>query len=120
MIAPPDTTAAEQFLVSYGKSGGLGSFSAAEPLTLERGDRVIIDTPRGRELGTVLCPASVRQARLLGAVASGTIIRPVATADEATLAEGRSLSRRLFETGRQLAQARQLSLEILDVDVFFE
>jgi cell fate regulator YaaT (PSP1 superfamily) len=120
MTAPPDTTAAEHFLVSYGKSGGLGSFSAAEPLALERGDRVIVDTPRGRELGTVLCPASVRQARLLGAVASGTIIRPVTTADDATMAEACSLSQRLFEAGRQLAQSRELSLEILDVDVFFE
>src|SRR5579863_4671102 len=103
MIAPPDTTAAEQFLVSYGKSGGLGSFSAAQPLALERGDRVIVDTPRGRELGTVLCPASVRQSRLLGAVASGAIVRPVTTADDVTLADACSLGRRLFEAARQLA-----------------
>jgi cell fate regulator YaaT (PSP1 superfamily) len=120
MTAPPDTTTAEHFLVSYGKSGGLGSFSVSEPLALERGDLVVVDTPRGRELGTVLCPASVRQARLLGAVASGTIIRPLSSDDDSALEEAHVLSRRLFDAGRQLAQSRELALEILDVDVFFE
>ena len=120
MTGAPETTPAEHFIISYGKSGGLGSFSASEPLTLDRGARVVIDSPRGREVGTVLCPASVRQARLLGAVASGSIVRPISVADQVNLEASHSLSQQLFDASRQLACERELPLEILDVDVFLE
>ena len=111
---------AEHYLVSHGKSGGLGSFVAHEPLGLARGDRVVIDSPRGREIGTILCLAGVRQSRLLGAVSSGTIVRPLNSADEIVLDQARVLEHRLFEASRQLAQSQNLPLEILDVDVFIE
>ncbi len=120
MTRASESTAAEHYIISYGKSGGLGSFSTPEPLTLDRGDRVVIDSPRGREVGTVLCPASVRQARLLGAVASGTIVRPLSVADQVTLESSQTLSQQLFDASRQLACERELPLEILDVDVFLE
>ena len=47
----------EHYLVSHGRSGGLGRFSAPPSSKLNRGDRVLIDSPRGREVGTVLCEA---------------------------------------------------------------
>src|SRR4051794_8331161 len=115
LAAPP-----EFYLVSHGKSGGLGSFRAALPHCLRRGDRVVIDSPRGREIGTVLCPASVRQSRILGAVASWTIVRPLTAADSSTLQQGRDLEQRVFEAARRLAQSEALPVEILDVEVLFE
>src|SRR5207253_8508299 len=90
------------------------------PQPLRRGDRVLIDTPRGREAGTVLCPASVRQSRLLGAVTSGAIIRTLTPADDATLIQMRATEQRLFDAGRELARTQGLPLEILDVDMLFE
>ena len=110
----------EHYLVSHGKSGGLGSFTTQVPCLLRRGDRVIIDSPRGREVGTILCPANIRQARILGAVASGAILRPFAPADEITLLRTRALEERLFEAGRRLAKAQVLPMEILDVDVLLQ
>ncbi len=110
----------EHFVVSHGKSGALGHFIAGEPLPLRRGDRVIVDSSRGRELGTVLCPATVRQARLLGAESSGTIVRAVTGDDEIVLNELRTAGHRLFVAGRHLAEAQAVPIEILDVDVLFD
>ena len=103
MIASPENTLEdsappEHYLVSHGKSGGLGSFITRVPCALRRGDRVVIDSPRGREIGTVLCPANVRQSRILGAVASGTILRPFDGADEVALQQLDALAWRLFES----------------------
>jgi cell fate regulator YaaT (PSP1 superfamily) len=120
MTTLPESPASEHYLVSHGKSGGLGNFSTEKPLCLRRGDRILIDSPRGREVGTVLCAASVRQSRILGAVSSGTIVRPLAPADESALKHLRDTEQRLFEAGRRLARAQALPLEILDVDMLFE
>jgi hypothetical protein len=114
-----DCAPAEFYVVSHGKSGGLGSFNTREPLLLRRGHRVLVDGPRGREIGTVLCPANVRQSRSLGAVASGTIVRPVTAADDATLKRLRVQEQQLFEAARRLARAHALPIEILDVDLLW-
>ncbi len=113
--APP-----EHYLVSHGKSGGLGSFVTTVPCFLRRGDRVIIDSPRGREIGTILGPAGIRQARILGAVASGTIISSVTATDEILLARRHALAQPLFEACRRQVRVLALPLEILDVEILLE
>ncbi|HWY85416.1 MAG TPA: PSP1 C-terminal domain-containing protein [Gemmataceae bacterium] len=113
-------TPPEHYLVSHGKSGGLGSFTAHMSQVLRRGDRVVIDSPRGREVGTILCAASVRQSRMLGAIATGSIVRPLAAGDATALTELRATEQRLFEAGRELARAQSLPVEVLDVDVLFD
>jgi len=120
-----DTTAAvdappEQYLVNHGKNGGLGSFTYSSPNLLRRGERVVIDSPRGREVGTILGPAGIRQARLLGAVAAGSIVRPMTAADESLLESRQTLAQRLFEAGRRQARSQALAVEILDVDMLLE
>jgi cell fate regulator YaaT (PSP1 superfamily) len=118
LLTRPD--AAEQFVVSFGKGGALGVFNAPAPLVLRRGDRVVIQTPRGVEVGSVLCAATIRQARLLGAVTSGAMLRPLAAGDAARLPALDALARRLYEAARRHAQADRLDLEILDVEVLLE
>jgi hypothetical protein len=124
MSAVPDLLvrpgAALQYVVSFGKGGGLGVFSAPEPLALRRGDRVVVGSPRGTEAGTVLCAATVAQARLLGATASGPLLRPLGLEDGARLMGYDQLAQRLFEAGRRHAQAERLALEILDVEVLLD
>ena len=124
MSAIPDLfirpDAADQFVVSFGKAGAVGVFNAPAPFVLRRGDRVVIGTPRGTEVGSVLCPASVRQARLLGATVSGPLLRPLAAEDEARLPELHQLGQRLYEAGRALVQQDGLALEILDVEILLD
>ncbi len=110
----------EHYIVSHGKSGALGSYAVAIPLHLGRGERVVLESPRGLEVGTVLCPASIRQARLLGAVSTGTIQRPVGPEDEIALVGLEERGRRLFNAARDLARQSKLPLEILDVDMLLD
>lgn len=48
------------YLVQFGRLAYVGRFVPETPLTLERGQRVVIRTVRGVEIGVVLCPASER------------------------------------------------------------
>src|SRR5205085_809109 len=108
------------FVVSFGKSGALGVFTADEPMILRRGSAVIVQTDRGVEIGMVLCPASLRQARILGATSSGQLLRRVTPADDARRADIADLEQRIFETSRAWAERDALALEILDVDLLFD
>jgi hypothetical protein len=116
----PGVRAHDQFIVSFGKIGALGVFTAAEPLMLRRGQAVIVQTSRGVEIGTVLCQATLRQARLLGATSSGPLLRLVSTEDEARRDERAEFERRIFETSRAWAERDGLALAILDVDLMFD
>src|SRR6059036_1305570 len=99
LFTRPD--AADQFVVSFGKSGALGVFNAPAPLVLRRGDRVVVRTPRGTEMGTVVGAASVRQARLLGAGATGDLLRPLSAADAAHAAQLQQLAQGVYERASQ-------------------
>jgi len=107
----------DQFIASYGKSGGLGCFTAQTDAPFTRGDRVLLQTPRGLEAGVILGGATLRQARLLGAQTNGEIVRPLDADDEASLRQLRQTSDDVFTLGRQLAAERRLPVEILDVEL---
>ena len=47
-----------EYVISYGAAGYFDRFVAADGLRLERGNRVLIRTARGVELGVVLCEAT--------------------------------------------------------------
>lgn len=112
--------AAHQYVVSFGKGGGVGVFTAPEPVPLRRGDRVVVQSPRGIEAGSVLCAATLGQARLLGATAAGPLLRPLGTDDDALLRDLRQRARQLFETARRQAQDECLALEILDAEILMD
>ncbi len=109
-----------EFLVSHGKSGAFGRFIPAFPLSLRRGDRVVVESQRGLELGCVLCPASDQHARFLGNITVGRLIRPAEPADEKAQEARQDLARNIFEDGRHLAASLALPLEILDVEVLLD
>src|ERR1700730_1682860 len=92
LLARPGT--ALQYVVSFGKGGGLGVFTADEPLALRRGDRVVIGSPRGTQAGPVLCAATRGQPRLLGARAAGPLLRPLAPDDGARQTRYEQLAQR--------------------------
>lgn len=111
---------ADQYVVAYGKSGGLGCFTVVEPLELARGDRVVLRTPRGLEMGEVLNPATLRQARLIGAHMAGDILRRAGAEDERMLRQLRPQADQLFAAGRAATHQLGLPLQILDVEVLLD
>jgi hypothetical protein len=111
---------ASQYLVSHGKSGGFGRFAATQPLDLARGDRVIIRTARGLEIGTVLCLASERQVQILARTSPGWIERPVEPADDEAQRRLQRLGQQMFDHARASAGRLQLAVEIVDIDMLLD
>ena len=109
-----------EYLLSYGNAGDFGRFSCAEPLDCRRGDRVVVRSPRGQELGVVMRPSSPAHGRMLADQFVGQILR-LATDGDLQLAD-RMLQRgqRLFDDGRRLVRELDLPMEILDVEVLLD
>lgn len=113
-------TSGSEFLVSYGKSGAFGRFAPAEPLTLVRGDRVVVQSARGLELGSVLCAGTEGHARLLGRDAVGRLLRRAGADDDDAAARCTRLARTLFDDALALVQEDGLALDILDTEVLLD
>jgi cell fate regulator YaaT (PSP1 superfamily) len=107
-------------LVSHGKSGGLGCFVADHFMPLERGDAVVVESMRGLEAGRVVGPATQRQARLMGPILAGRLLRRFTDADAELWQSQQQIAQNIFERARALAGEFGLPLEILDVDIFFD
>jgi hypothetical protein len=124
MSAAPElvlgAAATDQFVVSYGKGGGVGVFTADRPLTLRRGDRVVIVSPRGTEAATILCPASGQQAHLLGAAASGRLLRSLSVDDEIQIVRHQRLAEELFEAARATADQVDAAIEVVDTELLLD
>ena len=120
-LAPSLSAAvADQYVVAFGKSGGLGCFTVVEAMELNRGDRVVVQTGRGVELGEVLGPATLRQARLIGALTAGDILRRCTTVDDTAQGQLRRQADALFEACRARAAQLALPMQILDVEVLLD
>jgi cell fate regulator YaaT (PSP1 superfamily) len=109
-----------EYLVTYGCAGELGRFRSTAPLELRRGDRVVVRTPRGLELGDVLCLSTPRHARALEHAVIGELLRQATAEDESIAAGAAERAQRLFEDGRRLTAEQNLPLEILDVEVLLD
>lgn len=109
-----------EYVVTYGSSAALGRFVAAAEQFYRRGDRVVIESRRGLELGVVLCPTTPRHARLLPDPAPGRLLRLATAADEAQARQLRALAHELFAEARRLAVEAGLPFEILDVELLLD
>jgi hypothetical protein len=110
--------AATQYLVSHGNSGGFGRFVTT--LSLRRGDRIVAQTARGLELGTVLCPASHGHLQLLAATSAGRIVRRAEPADDEMVRSLQLLGRGIFDAAQQMTHDAALALEIVDVQILLD
>jgi PSP1 C-terminal conserved region len=109
-----------EYLLTYGNAGAFGRFAYPEPLACRRGDRVVVRSPRGQELGVVMRPANPEHGRLLADQFVGQILR-CATEGDLQLAERmQQRGQRLFEDGRRLVREWELPMDILDVEVLLD
>jgi cell fate regulator YaaT (PSP1 superfamily) len=112
--------ATEEYLVSYGTSGEFARFRPTAPADFQRGDRVVVRTNQGLELGVVMCPAQPEHAPFLSRTALGELLRTVTLEDEKQAEQASRLGQRLFEDAGQLAGELGLPLVILDVEVLLD
>src|SRR5262245_54751217 len=118
--AAPEAGQAREYLVSYGKSGAFGRFCADGDFMLRRGARVVIQTSRGVELGTVLCPANAGHIQLLTSGAVGRLLRSASAAEESVASACARRADQLVNDWRRLVEKLALPIEILDADVLYD
>ncbi len=111
---------AAEYLLGYGLLGDFGRFRASRPLSCRRGDRAVLRTHRGIEVGQVLCPATPRHAHYLPNTTLGQLLRLVTAEDDQKLAQLRQRAQEVLERAILLAGERQLPLECLDAEMLLD
>jgi cell fate regulator YaaT (PSP1 superfamily) len=106
------------YVVRYGQMRFLGEFEGvAAGQAYVRGQRVVVRSDRGTELGEVLCPATERTARLLERAARGEILRP-STAEDLAAEDGMTEIRKAgFNACLEFIARRRLQMDLVDVEV---
>lgn len=105
------------YVVRFGQMRQLGEYAGLRGEDHPRGQRVVVRSDRGAELGEVLCEASERSSAFLENPVKGEILR-VASSDD--LGMDRVLGSRKqegFELCSQLIAKRRLQMDLVDVEV---
>lgn len=109
-----------EYLVAYGTLGDFGRFRLARPLTCRRGDRVVIRTHRGVELGAVLRDATPGHAHFLPNTTVGTLLRLANTEDERAAESWPARVADICDEARKQATALELPLLVLDAEMLLD
>lgn len=112
--ATEPTTA--RWIVRYGQMRFLGEFTGVEGAGHARGQKVVVRTERGTELGEILCPATDKTALFLERPLGGQILREAGEGDliEAGKLAGRQAAG--FERCLELVAKHRLQLKLVDVE----
>ncbi|HLN26630.1 MAG TPA: PSP1 C-terminal domain-containing protein [Gemmataceae bacterium] len=108
------------YLLSYGRVGDFGRFESAEPFRCRRGDRVVVRSARGQEIGVVMRAVSEGHALLLADRPIGQMMRLATPGDEELSERMHARSQRLFTDARRDATELNLPLEILDAEILLD
>src|SRR5271163_3253300 len=105
------------YVVRYGRMRFLGEYRGLPDHQHARGQKVVVRSDRGTELGEVLCPVTEQTARFMPNPTQGEILRPATAEDrehEARLADDLKPA---FATCQELITKRRLQMNLIDVEV---
>jgi hypothetical protein len=97
------------WLVRYGRPAFVGRFTS--PTAFARGAEVVVDTPRGLEVGELLCPAPDGES-------DGPIVRAVSPDDQARRLEAEALAARLLAAAAERIESA--GALVLDCEVVLD
>jgi cell fate regulator YaaT (PSP1 superfamily) len=106
----------QTFVVRYGQMRFLGEFHGLHEQEHPRGQRVVVRTDRGTELGEILCPATDRTAKFLEGPAVGEVLRVATADDQAAVEQLVGRQREGFAACRELIERRRLQMDLVDVE----
>lgn len=109
----------QDYLVSHGLVGDIGRYRPDAPLALGRGERVLVQTVRGLELGRVLRAAPPRSQHL-PETAVGPLLRRIGAEDEAIAQRQADRANALLRRGAELLLALDLPAALLDAEVLYD
>lgn len=125
-------TSGEYCLVRFGAAGFLGYFRLAEPHTeAERGDKVVIHSARGVELGEVLRrdpidlgsamgPSAGEPGAVSEAMNTGTVLRRATSADQVRAEVLASQCRELLACAENFCHGQDLPIVVVDAEAIWE
>jgi hypothetical protein len=113
-------TSSAEYLVNHGRAAFLGRFSNRSGTTLDRGDRVVIRTVRGTEVGTVLGEAATKLAHLVGSEVSGELLRKTNDEDDRRFAELVAAAERIRDDAQLFVDSSGFDVTILDVEILVD
>jgi cell fate regulator YaaT (PSP1 superfamily) len=97
----------------------LGEFDAAPGASFARGQKAIVRTERGQEVGDILCPSTPRAVELLAEPTKGQIIRLLTDDDRKRLELNRTDTGRQFDIARKHITDLKLQMQLVDVEQIF-
>jgi len=108
-----------KYISRHGLMRFLGEAEAAEGAAYGRGQKVVLRTDRGQELGEVLCEAHPRAVQLIAEPSHSHILRPVTSADEPELQRQRQAEQAEFHGCNRFIAQRKLQMALVDVEHLF-
>jgi cell fate regulator YaaT (PSP1 superfamily) len=109
-----------EYLLSYGRLGDFGRFRSPKPVACARGDRAVVRTHRGLEVGEVLRPAAPRHATFLPNTSVGQLVRLITPSDQEALGVSRQRAQAVFAQAATLGRELGLPLEVIDAEVLLD
>jgi cell fate regulator YaaT (PSP1 superfamily) len=107
------------YVVRYGRMRFLGECTAPEEPAHVRGQRVVIRSDRGTELGEILCAATDKTARYLEQGIQGEILRTVTPEDLAHESSLTVSQKDAFNACQEFITRRRLQMDLVDVEIIF-
>ena len=108
-----------KYIVHYGAMRLLGVFSHAD-LVFQYGNRVIVKTPRGKEVGTIRCEADPEiVVKLDSGFIEDRILRAMTETDETEYQRLRDLERGNFEHCQQIVRESNTVMDLVWVEHIF-
>lgn len=106
----------QAFVVRYGQMRCLGEFQGLEGQDHPRGQKVVVRSDRGTELGEILCPATERTALFLENPVRGEILRIASPEDLEAEAHLVQRQKEGFAACREFIARRRLQMDLVDVE----
>ncbi len=107
------------FVVRYGQMRHVGEYEGSADRTHPRGERVVVRSDRGTEIGEVLCRATDRTASFLANPFRGQILRVATPEDLAAESRSGERARRGFAACSEFSAVRRLQMDLVDVEAIF-
>jgi cell fate regulator YaaT (PSP1 superfamily) len=105
------------YVVRYGRMRFLGEYAGLADQEHHRGQRVVVRSDRGIEMGEVLCPATPQTARYLENPVQGEILRTATGEDLGQEAALVAAQKEAFTTCDELIGRRRLQMDLVDVEM---
>lgn len=119
MTSPIEMRSVE-YLIQYGRSAFVGRFLASDDCDASRNQRVVVQSPRGQELGVVLGVVDKRFAKQVDLAAGGELLRIATSTDEHEVARLREVETEILTVAERQITESELPLTVLDAEVLLD